>query len=438
MTISLLRHQIQKHHCLSQRLVLEKVLLILENFRSEKIPFLFADNENDDDKYYYEIFTNILKVKKIKEENIEINELPSNNKLFVENLPTVFTILDNNEKSIKYSSSSSGSNLLSNQIFTDTDTDDADNTTSALHDNAIHFESIKNENDHIDDKQKTITLTPYNCNICGRNYQHKKSIARHKRTTHTASSSNKSASIIIDGNLHTIKHIGNSIVVECTICNTYLCRKSIVKHMTTNHINVKHPWIVKSTYIKPSEINDRYICDYCNETFRSKIQIKRHFKSKHKSLFVRGRFPVYQCRDCGTFFTSLMAYRCHMKQYHPDKQLEKKTKPKEKNCLCDTCGQAFQSALHLKNHTQLNHLNRRPYKCTICNKDYPIQAQLSDHMNTHTGDRPYICMFDSCDKTFKSKAARHSHHLTIHQNETVWKHQCEFCQKRFAMKSRLM
>lgn len=346
----------------------------------------------------YEIFVNILKIDKIKQE-IDVGETVAA-ELFVENLPTVFHARER-EQQTKNEQPENGQDL-SNEVrrpgrVSSTETIDNDSLAADTSDNgAVETRPSHDEMDDID----AMAGPPYKCSICGRTYQHKKSIARHKRTIHTAS--NKSATIIIDGDVQTVKYIGDSVVVQCTLCGAYLCRKSIVKHMKAKHPMAKYPWTVKSTYIKPSDIVDKYVCDYCGETYRSKIQIKRHFKSKHRTLFVRGRFPVYQCRDCDTFFTSLMAYRCHMKQYHPDKQLVKTTKPKEKNCLCDTCGQAFQSSLHLKNHTQLNHLNRRPYKCTLCDKDYPAEQQLKDHMNSHTGDRPYLCMFDSCGKTFKS------------------------------------
>lgn len=261
--------------------------------------------------------------------------------------------------------------------------------------------------------------------------------------------------------------------VECDICGKFYNSKSIDNHKRKAHPKVKKKKLFNKTERKQhfhyNDIDDRqhnsdaavdvkqedlklhnrkridrnYICDLCNDVSSSKMKILKHFKTVHQSLFayeplasIRRRKYDKECPVCSKTMNGLVAYRCHMKQYHPETikndnvKKEKRTTDNSMKILCDICGKGFSSD-RLKVHKQ-SHSEARPHKCTICDRDYRQKKQLQDHMNTHTGDRPYKCVYDGCDKTFAHNSARHAHLKLMHG--TVKNHKCEFCSKLFAIR----
>eukprot|EP00092_Neocalanus_flemingeri_P028492 GFUD01030942.1.p1 GENE.GFUD01030942.1~~GFUD01030942.1.p1 ORF type:complete len:580 (+),score=110.07 GFUD01030942.1:75-1814(+) len=76
------------------------------------------------------------------------------------------------------------------------------------------------------------------------------------------------------------------------------------------------------------------------------------------------------------------------------------------------------------------------YKCKECNLFYPKKYDMKVHIRTHTGERPYICDFQECDKTY----AR-SEHLRAHKkrnHERILDHICPICGKKFYGRSDML
>ncbi|KAI0344652.1 hypothetical protein BDW22DRAFT_1071258 [Trametopsis cervina] len=50
------------------------------------------------------------------------------------------------------------------------------------------------------------------------------------------------------------------------------------------------------------------------------------------------------------------------------------------------------------------------YECDWCGKGFTRPSSLKIHMNTHTGERPYVCPFEGCGRSFsvQSNMRRHS------------------------------
>ena len=59
----------------------------------------------------------------------------------------------------------------------------------------------------------------------------------------------------------------------------------------------------------------------------------------------------------------------------------------------------------------LNHLHKKKInQCNICGKILTRPSSLHSHMFVHTGDRPYVCKWPNCGKTFNVKSNMNRHY----------------------------
>lgn len=56
----------------------------------------------------------------------------------------------------------------------------------------------------------------------------------------------------------------------------------------------------------------------------------------------------------------------------------------------------------------------RQMACQICLKTLSSKQNLKQHMNTHTGERPYRCNFPGCECSYRH-ASQLSNHRILHQ-----------------------
>mmetsp|Transcript_39940 Transcript_39940/g.45590 ORF Transcript_39940/g.45590 Transcript_39940/m.45590 type:complete len:184 (+) Transcript_39940:91-642(+) len=82
---------------------------------------------------------------------------------------------------------------------------------------------------------------------------------------------------------------------------------------------------------------------------------------------------------------------------------------------CKMCGKLFTRNYSLKVHI-LSHLNIKRFECQICFKRFNSKQYLNDHLNIHSGDRPYVCPFEGCGLTFKQRAKLSVHRKTVHND----------------------
>ncbi|XP_074538879.1 uncharacterized protein LOC141800335 [Halichoeres trimaculatus] len=69
------------------------------------------------------------------------------------------------------------------------------------------------------------------------------------------------------------------------------------------------------------------------------------------------------------------------------------------------------------------------YSCSVCGLELPSKFKLQDHMNLHTGARPYGCA--ECGKRF-CQISSYRAHLRTHAQSVVKRFECRVCHKGFS------
>ncbi|XP_076790389.1 uncharacterized protein LOC117708886 isoform X2 [Arvicanthis niloticus] len=97
----------------------------------------------------------------------------------------------------------------------------------------------------------------------------------------------------------------------------------------------------------------------------------------------------------------------------------------EKPFRCKECGRAFSQSASLTTHQRI-HTGEKPFKCKECGKAFRHRSSLSQHHRTHTGEKPFTC--DKCQKAFSQNISL-VQHLRTHSGEKPFS--CNECGKTF-------
>lgn len=167
-----------------------------------------------------------------------------------------------------------------------------------------------------------------------------------------------------------------------------------------------------------------YICDLCDQSFRSKRTLSLHMKNDRSPNHC---FSNNLSKDA----SSHMSAKC--------KQIKKSGG--KKTFACEVCSKQFSDQSncrrHVKNHCHVRnniHADKDKYTCNVCEKTFSRESNLRMHGRLHTGETPYKCEF--C-------------HLTFHRNDTLKTHRrvhganftqfrCDKCRKSFSSRSTLL
>ncbi|XP_073966097.1 uncharacterized protein [Choristoneura fumiferana] len=149
-------------------------------------------------------------------------------------------------------------------------------------------------------------------------------------------------------------------------------------------------------------VGDQTYCVECNVEYKNKYRYRAHFKNTVRHATHEAM--KFHCSECGRGFLDAASLQNHRDAVHE----------RERKYLCDHCGKGFFTMLSRKKHERRAHgsrLVRKNKVCDVCGKTYEKRRTLLDHMNTHTGQRPYKC---ACGIGFSYESALRSHERNKH------------------------
>ncbi|XP_056409878.1 uncharacterized protein LOC130335587 [Hyla sarda] len=121
-----------------------------------------------------------------------------------------------------------------------------------------------------------------------------------------------------------------------------------------------------------------------------------HIKEEPVSLVERDVLNVtsYRCIECSEVFTAKLDLICHQ-NIHKIEKLK-----------CPECGKYFSNMSNLSNHIR-SHTGEKPYSCPACAKRFTRKSTLIIHQRIHTGEKPFVCL--ECGRSFPGRGYLRKH-----------------------------
>ncbi|XP_015433360.1 PREDICTED: histone H4 transcription factor [Dufourea novaeangliae] len=184
----------------------------------------------------------------------------------------------------------------------------------------------------------------------------------------------------------------------------------------------------------------------CGSFYPNLYKLKEHMRRHTKEKIVA-------CPDCGATFASNTKFHVHCKRQIPlDVQgfqcshcnkfyptegiLRDHMRTHIFNYKCSLCDMSCDTPASLAKHVRYRHVSSRSFPCQLCSHAAKSQPDLDSHMSVHTNGHNFSCHMESCPYTCKGAYSLDRHIERVHGKKVRW-YCCHECPIKYRKSYRL-
>ncbi|XP_047203498.1 zinc finger protein ZXDC isoform X3 [Girardinichthys multiradiatus] len=178
-------------------------------------------------------------------------------------------------------------------------------------------------------------------------------------------------------------------------------------------------------HVKVHEQDNAFICEVCNEKFRSATRLTNH----QRVHFAPQRPHKCEFPGCEKTFITFSALFSHNRTHFRETG--------QFTCSYPGCEKTYDKACRLKIHMR-SHTGERPFVCDSegCGWSFTSMSKLLRHKRKHDDDRRFVCPEEGCGKSF-TRAEHLKGHSITHLGTKPFQCHAEGCCAKFSARSSL-